>query len=631
MLERLASISYPLGDVALLAIAVRLAVGGGRRPVGFWLLAGSIVPLLVADALYGYLNLTGSWHEHNLVDVGWIVFYVGWGAAALHPSMRELTMPSASQRRTGSSPARVRRQRGARPAGRALRRSRRSARCIDGAAIAVVRCAELRARDGPHRRARRRGRRGAQRSPLPGPDRQRVRRHPRRRCRRASCSYHTPSTERVLGREPGGARRPTARRPARPRRRRTALLSCSRRSRVDHASSGTCIAVTANRATLEVIAADMRGDRGRRRSRAHDARHHRAEAASTPSSVSQALHDTLTGLPNRALFLDRVGHALSRARRHAGRGRGALPGPRRLQAGERQPRPRRGDELLIAVAARLTDARSSPGDTVARFGGDEFALLVEDADDAADMELVGAPRPGRAAGAVPVGGEDAYRPGQHRDRRRRARHPRSPTTCSVTPTSRCTSPSATARPATRCSTPTMHEDARDGSRSPPSCAAPSATAELVRLLPTDRRRRAPAHARGRGARSVAASASAGLLLPDEFIPIAESNGADRPARAVGARRSRAAGTAMASRLASSTTRSTSRVNLSARHLQDRRRGRARRRRAARLTAGGPSSRSPRPSVSEEREPPWCRHRISATASTVAGSFGSTIHPCTFSG
>ena len=49
LLERLTSIAYPLGDVALLAIAVRLAVGSGRRPLAFWLLAGSIVPLLVAD------------------------------------------------------------------------------------------------------------------------------------------------------------------------------------------------------------------------------------------------------------------------------------------------------------------------------------------------------------------------------------------------------------------------------------------------------------------------------------------------------------------------------------------------------------------------------------------------------
>ncbi|HEX4983607.1 MAG TPA: hypothetical protein VFV63_18010, partial [Ilumatobacteraceae bacterium] len=57
VLERLASVAYPVGDVALLATAARLAIGGGRRPVAFWLLAGSLVPLMASDAMYGYLNL----------------------------------------------------------------------------------------------------------------------------------------------------------------------------------------------------------------------------------------------------------------------------------------------------------------------------------------------------------------------------------------------------------------------------------------------------------------------------------------------------------------------------------------------------------------------------------------------
>lgn len=98
LLERLVSIAYPVGDVALVATAVRLAVGHGRRPVAFWLLAGSLVPLLASDALYGYLNLADKWHEHNPIDVGWIAFYVGWGAAALHPSMRELSIATVNRR-----------------------------------------------------------------------------------------------------------------------------------------------------------------------------------------------------------------------------------------------------------------------------------------------------------------------------------------------------------------------------------------------------------------------------------------------------------------------------------------------------------------------------------------------------
>ena len=78
----------PLGDIALLAIAVRLAVGGGRRPLALLAAGRQHRSAPRRRRAYGYLNLAGTWHEHNLVDVGWIVFYVGWGAAALHPSMR---------------------------------------------------------------------------------------------------------------------------------------------------------------------------------------------------------------------------------------------------------------------------------------------------------------------------------------------------------------------------------------------------------------------------------------------------------------------------------------------------------------------------------------------------------------
>jgi hypothetical protein len=67
LLERLTSIAYPLADVALLAIAVRLAVGSGRRPFCYH---RSIVTLLGADALYGYMNLAGTWREHNPIDIG---------------------------------------------------------------------------------------------------------------------------------------------------------------------------------------------------------------------------------------------------------------------------------------------------------------------------------------------------------------------------------------------------------------------------------------------------------------------------------------------------------------------------------------------------------------------------------
>ena len=87
---KLVSIAYPLGDILLLAAAIRLAVDAGKRHPAFYLLASSIVALLVTDAAYGLALLNGTYHHDVILDVGWISFYLLWGAAALHPSMREL-------------------------------------------------------------------------------------------------------------------------------------------------------------------------------------------------------------------------------------------------------------------------------------------------------------------------------------------------------------------------------------------------------------------------------------------------------------------------------------------------------------------------------------------------------------
>jgi signal transduction histidine kinase len=89
--QRLVSIAYPLGDVLVLAVATRLAIGTGRRPPAWWLVVTSIFAVLVADSLFLLLQLNGTWQVGGPVDVGWIAFFVGWGAAALHPSMVELS------------------------------------------------------------------------------------------------------------------------------------------------------------------------------------------------------------------------------------------------------------------------------------------------------------------------------------------------------------------------------------------------------------------------------------------------------------------------------------------------------------------------------------------------------------
>ena len=87
---KLVSIAYPIGDILLLAAAIRLAVDTGTRRPAFYLLASSIVALLATDFAYGLVTLAGAYDGQVWLDIGWISFYLLWGAAALHPSMREL-------------------------------------------------------------------------------------------------------------------------------------------------------------------------------------------------------------------------------------------------------------------------------------------------------------------------------------------------------------------------------------------------------------------------------------------------------------------------------------------------------------------------------------------------------------
>jgi diguanylate cyclase (GGDEF)-like protein/PAS domain S-box-containing protein len=93
---RIVSVAYPMGDVLLLAVAVRLALDGGRRAASFHLMGASIVALLVTDFVYGLMILDGTYAHQLWLDAGWIAFYILWGAAALHPSMARLDQPVSS-------------------------------------------------------------------------------------------------------------------------------------------------------------------------------------------------------------------------------------------------------------------------------------------------------------------------------------------------------------------------------------------------------------------------------------------------------------------------------------------------------------------------------------------------------
>jgi diguanylate cyclase (GGDEF)-like protein/PAS domain S-box-containing protein len=101
-----------------------------------------------------------------------------------------------------------------------------------------------------------------------------------------------------------------------------------------------------------------------------------------------ALHDSLTGLPNRALFMDHLKLAISRRQRNRERLFAVLfLDLDRFKVVNDSLGHLTGDRLLVSVARRLESCLRA-GDTAARLGGDEFTILLDGIKDHADAELV---------------------------------------------------------------------------------------------------------------------------------------------------------------------------------------------------------------------------------------------------
>ncbi len=102
-----------------------------------------------------------------------------------------------------------------------------------------------------------------------------------------------------------------------------------------------------------------------------------------------ALHDALTGLPNRVLFLDRLAQSIRRAQRRSPEACAAVLflDLDRFKLVNDSLGHHVGDRLLVAVARRLESALR-PGDTVARLGGDEFTILLDDVCDAREATVI---------------------------------------------------------------------------------------------------------------------------------------------------------------------------------------------------------------------------------------------------
>ena len=99
VLGRVISIAYPAADVLLLALVARLLVGAGVRNTAFQLLGGSLLVMLAGDVGFAVLAQADAFTPNTAINLTWLLAYVLFGAAALHPSMAELSKPALERPR----------------------------------------------------------------------------------------------------------------------------------------------------------------------------------------------------------------------------------------------------------------------------------------------------------------------------------------------------------------------------------------------------------------------------------------------------------------------------------------------------------------------------------------------------
>jgi diguanylate cyclase (GGDEF)-like protein len=121
----------------------------------------------------------------------------------------------------------------------------------------------------------------------------------------------------------------------------------------------------------------------------------------------QATHDALTGLPNRLLFIDRLGREIAHAERDGHRFAVLVVDLDRFKVINDTLGHGPGDQLLVEIARRLSNSVRS-ADTVARTGGDEFLLLLTDIREASDAAVIAAKIISELDKSLSIGGTEVH-------------------------------------------------------------------------------------------------------------------------------------------------------------------------------------------------------------------------------
>ncbi|HWT25105.1 MAG TPA: EAL domain-containing protein [Solirubrobacteraceae bacterium] len=379
--ERLTSMAYPLADLVLLAVAVRLLLGARHGGASSPLLALGFVALLATDAVYGWLSINGGYTPGGLLDVGWIAFYVLCGAAALHPSMRVLSEPAPAppvgltRRRLALLAATSLLAPGLQLVRAALDQPREPLIAVAAGVLFLLVLARLtglaRSQESLMEHDLRRRfetrlaalvRNAQDVVSLLGPD--------------GRLAYLSPSASTLTGRSADELMETSLLDLVHPDDAADVLAflqglgpgeSGSAVFRLRHANG---IWRDVEALATNLIADEMVGGI------VLNTRDVSERTALERRLEHQAFHDALTSLPNRDRFQDRVQHAFARLRRHGTRFAVLFLDLDDFKTVNDSLGHAAGDAVLREVAARL-DRTARTTDSAARLGGDEFALLVD--------------------------------------------------------------------------------------------------------------------------------------------------------------------------------------------------------------------------------------------------------------